>query len=79
MHRMLLGALAAAAAAVGASADAQAPFFRQVGTLTWEMGNDVWNVTQGRTWATKLWYRGCDCVGGASGHYASYSTALVFP
>lgn len=61
--------------AVSASAmtAAQEPFLTKVGTNTWVIGNDVWNMTQGRTYGVKLMYKGQDCVGKAVGHYASYS------
>jgi rhamnogalacturonan endolyase len=49
------------------------PFLKEVSHTTWIIGNDVWNVTQGRTYATKLWYKDRDCVGSAVGHYVSYS------
>ena len=60
------------ARAVGLTA-AKEPFLEQIGARTWVIGNDVWNMTQGRTYGVKLWYKGRDCVGDAVGHYVSYS------
>jgi len=51
-------------------------FFKALGNSTWVIGNDVWNVTQNRQYADKLWYKGKDRVGKAVGHYVSYSTSL---
>lgn len=48
-------------------------FLNELGNSTWVIGNDVWNVTQGRQYATKLMYKGKDRVGQAVGHYVSYS------
>lgn len=61
-----------------ASLAAQEPFLTKVGTNTWVIGNDVWNMTQGRTFGVKLMYKGQDCVGEAVGHYASYSMSLSY-
>jgi rhamnogalacturonan endolyase len=49
-------------------------FLRELGNSTWIIGNEIWNVTQNRQYANKLWYRGKDRVGNAVGHYVSYST-----
>jgi rhamnogalacturonan endolyase len=53
---------------------ATGPFLTQVDNTTWIFGNDVWNVTQGQTYADQPWYKDRDCVGEAVGHYVSYST-----
>lgn len=48
------------------------PFLTQVGTQTWVFGNDLWNVTEGKYYATKLFSSilpGHDLVGAAAGHY----------
>ncbi|PSN72622.1 rhamnogalacturonate lyase-like protein [Corynespora cassiicola Philippines] len=50
-------------------------FLNELGNSTWVIGNDVWNVTQGRQYATKLMYKGKDRVGQAVGHYVSYNGA----
>jgi rhamnogalacturonan endolyase len=72
---MRAACLIALALSIGAaSADAvQGPFLSQLDTQTWLIGNEVWNVTQGPKYATKLYYRGRDCVGNAVGHYVGYS------
>jgi rhamnogalacturonan endolyase len=49
------------------------PFVTQLDNETWVIGNDVWNMTQQRTYGVKLMYNGRDCVGEAVGHYVSYS------
>lgn len=49
------------------------PFLTQVDTQTWVFGNDHWNVTEGKNYATKLFSSilpGHDLVGAAAGHYA---------
>jgi len=48
-------------------------FLRQIDNSTWVFGNNLWNLTQGRQYATKLYYRDRDLVGEAVGHYVSYS------
>lgn len=53
---------------------ATSPFLTSVGDLTWVIGNDVWNMTQGPKYGVKLNYKERDCVGDvATGHYVSYS------
>lgn len=52
---------------------ATGPFLSIVGNSTWVIGNELWNVTQGQTYGTKLYYKDHDCVGDAVGHYVSYS------
>ncbi|KAF2630669.1 polysaccharide lyase family 4 protein [Macroventuria anomochaeta] len=61
----LFAALAAAKTAL-----AKGPFLQQVTPTQWIIGNDLWNVTQGATYATNLQYQGSDAVGKAQGHYA---------
>ena len=49
------------------------PFLTQVDTQTWVFGNDLWNLTEGKYYATKLFSSilpGHDLVGAAAGHYA---------
>lgn len=60
-----------AVAALAVNAD-QGPFLNQVGNSTWVFGNDLWNVTQGPVYATKVYYRGLELVGTAVGHYMGY-------
>ncbi|USP75083.1 polysaccharide lyase family 4 protein [Curvularia clavata] len=50
-------------------------FLKELGPSTWVLGNDLWNVTQGAQYATKLMYKGKDRVGNAVGHYVSYNGA----
>jgi rhamnogalacturonan endolyase len=69
------GSLLALAALV-APAIAVDPFFVQLGAQSWLIGNEIWNLTQGPTYGVKLWYKGRDCVGRASGHYASACTSI---
>ncbi|KAI1870843.1 uncharacterized protein JN550_004989 [Neoarthrinium moseri] len=56
-------------------AAATGPFLTQVDNETWVIGNELWNVTQGRTYGVKLYYKDHDCVGDAVGHYVSYNGA----
>lgn len=56
----------------------RAPFLEEVDGETWVIGNELWNMTQGRQYGVKLYYKDHDCVGDAVGHYVSYSeSALV--
>lgn len=56
----------------------RAPFLEEVDRETWVIGNELWNMTQGRQYGVKLYYQDHDCVGDAVGHYVSYSeSALV--
>ncbi|KAF2126694.1 polysaccharide lyase family 4 protein [Dothidotthia symphoricarpi CBS 119687] len=64
----LLGYLASAVTLC----EAKGPFLQQVSSTQWVIGNDLWNVTQGPTYATKLRFQGSDAVGNATGHYAGY-------
>jgi rhamnogalacturonan endolyase len=52
---------------------ARDPFLIAVDDHTHTIGNGLWNVTIGRSFGTKLFYKGVDLVGNASGHYVSYS------
>ncbi|KAH7137363.1 polysaccharide lyase family 4, domain III-domain-containing protein [Dactylonectria estremocensis] len=64
-----LWALAAPLVAAGG------PFLSEVGDGSWVVGNDIWNVTQGSVYATKLFWEGvpgADLVGSAVGHYIGY-------
>jgi rhamnogalacturonan endolyase len=49
------------------------PFLSQADNQTWTIGNELWNLTQGRQYGVKLFYKDHDCVGDAVGHYVSYS------
>jgi rhamnogalacturonan endolyase len=53
---------------------AKGPFLQQVSSTQWIVGNDLWNLTQGATYATNLQYQGSDAVGKAQGHYAGVGT-----
>lgn len=70
-----VAALVACATAVSLAEKRASPksFLTELGNSTWVIGNSIWNVTQGRQYATKLWYKGKDRVGAAVGHYVSYS------
>jgi rhamnogalacturonan endolyase len=59
---------------VARTAFAKGPFLQQVTSSQWIIGNDIWNLTQGPTYATKLQYQGSDAVGKAQGHYAGVGT-----
>lgn len=52
---------------------AAGPFLTQVDNGTWVIGNELWNLTQQRTYGVKLFYKERDLVGDAVGHYVSYS------
>jgi rhamnogalacturonan endolyase len=74
----LLGVAALAGCAAAAPAEARAAkpksFLQDLGNSTWVIGNGIWNMTQGRQYGVKLWYKGKDRVGPtATGHYVSYS------
>ena len=60
---------------------AAGPFLSQVDNGTWVIGNELWNLTQQRTYGVKLFYKERDLVGDAVGHYVSYSNycSLHFP
>jgi hypothetical protein len=49
------------------------PFLKAIDTGTHVIGNDIWNITIGRIFGKQLWYKNHELVGGASGHYVSYS------
>lgn len=49
------------------------PFLQELGNETWVIGNEIWNMTQGRQYGVELYYKEHDCVGDAVGHYVSYS------
>lgn len=55
---------------------ADGPFLSQVDNETWVIGNELWNLTQQRTYGVKLFYKERDLVGDAVGHYVSYSKCL---
>ncbi|KAL1596492.1 hypothetical protein SLS60_009139 [Paraconiothyrium brasiliense] len=73
-----VAALAACATAAPAETRAAKPksFLKDLGNSTWIIGNGIWNMTQGRQYGVKLWYKGKDRVGPtATGHYVSYNGA----
>ncbi|KAK6856949.1 hypothetical protein PG995_007136 [Apiospora arundinis] len=51
------------------------PFLQELGNETWVIGNEIWNMTQGRQYGVQLFYRDHNCVGDAVGHYVSYNGA----
>jgi rhamnogalacturonan endolyase len=52
---------------------ARDPFLITIDNQNHIIGNDIWNVTVGPKYGTKLFYKGIDLVGNATGHYVSYS------
>jgi rhamnogalacturonan endolyase len=52
---------------------ASSPFFLRLNGAEHVIGNDLWNITIGPTYGTKLFYKNKDIVGNAQGHYLSYS------
>ncbi|KAE9362659.1 polysaccharide lyase family 4 protein [Stipitochalara longipes BDJ] len=52
---------------------AAGPFFLKVNPIEHVIGNDIWNITIGPTYGTKLFYKNKDIVGDAQGHYLSYN------
>ncbi|KAF2009250.1 polysaccharide lyase family 4 protein [Aaosphaeria arxii CBS 175.79] len=76
--RSILGLAALVPIAVAAPLEERAKsksFLKQIDGSTWVIGNELWNVTQGQQYATKLMYKGKDLVGDAVGHYVSYNGA----
>ena len=73
--KAFLATVAASLASVAAAATG--PFLTAVDNQTWIIGNDVWNMTQGPIYGVELFYKERDCVGGAVGHYVSYSMACA--
>lgn len=63
----------ASALTIAAQVQAKGPFLETVGPQEHIIGNDIWNVTIGDIYGTKLFYKNRDIVGNAVGHYASYS------
>lgn len=57
------------------------PFLQQTSNNTWIIGNDLWNITQGSIYGTKLYYQGKDAIGKAAGHYvgAGKNQIVFFP
>lgn len=59
---------------------AAGPFLTEIDTQTWVFGNDLWNVTEGPNYATKLFSTivpGQDLVGDAWGHYSDIDGATL--
>jgi len=50
------------------------PFLLTLNGTEHVIGNDIWNITIGPIYGTKLFYKNKDIVGNAVGHYVSYST-----
>lgn len=67
---LFLSLLFLTAASIAAAGE---PFLITVDNQTHIIGNDIWNVTIGPRYGTKLFYKGVDLVGKAVGHYVSYS------
>ncbi|KAH8429125.1 putative rhamnogalacturonase [Aspergillus melleus] len=51
------------------------PFLQKINDTAHVIGNDLWNVTIGRQYGVKLFYKDTDLVGNAWGHYVSYNGA----
>lgn len=76
LKQQLLSSWGLASLLFGA-ASAAGPFLTQTGTQEWVFGNDLWNVTQNSSYATKLYSTilpGQDLVGTAYGHYSDIGT-----
>ncbi|OBT83679.1 hypothetical protein VE02_07564 [Pseudogymnoascus sp. 03VT05] len=65
----------ASALAIATQVHAKGPFLKTIGPEEHIIGNDIWNVTIGKQYGTKLFYKNRDIVGNAVGHYASYNGA----
>ena len=52
------------------------PFLLSLNDTQHVIGNDIWNITIGRQYGVKLFYKDHDLVGNAVGHYASYNGRL---
>jgi rhamnogalacturonan endolyase len=63
----------ASALTIVSQVQAKGPFLKTIGPQEHIIGNDIWNVTIGALYGTKLFYKNRDIVGNAVGHYASYS------
>lgn len=55
------------------------PFYLKINDTQHVIGNDLWNITIGPIYGTKLFYKQKDIVGNAVGHYVSYSLPPNFP
>jgi hypothetical protein len=71
--KMRFSLFAVAILAVIQRAQGKGPFLQTINATQHIIGNDLWNITIGSTYGTKLYYKGHDCVGQAVGHYVSYS------
>ncbi|KAF3000022.1 hypothetical protein E8E14_005065 [Neopestalotiopsis sp. 37M] len=72
---LLASAVSAASYSYPTKPPTVGPFLKQLNGSTWVIGNELWNVTQGQTYGTQLYYKDHDCVGDAVGHYVSYNGA----
>jgi hypothetical protein len=63
---------------VQAKDSSKGPFLQTLGPQEHIIGNDIWNVTIGPIYGTKLFYKNKDLVGNAVGHYVSYSLFPTF-
>lgn len=79
MFNMMIANLALSLLLVVTAHAKQHGFLRDNGNGTWIIGNDVWNMTQEKTYGSKLYYKGTELVGEAAGHYVSYSTSSLSP
>lgn len=74
---LLASAVSAASYSYPTKPPTVGPFLKQLNGSTWVIGNELWNVTQGQTYGTQLYYKDHDCVGDAVGHYVSYSESAL--
>jgi rhamnogalacturonan endolyase len=74
---MRLSLFAVALSAIIQRVQGKGPFLQTITATEHVIGNDLWNITIGPIYGTKLYYKGRDCVGQAVGHYVSYSKKLL--
>ncbi|KAH8819826.1 polysaccharide lyase family 4, domain III-domain-containing protein [Xylogone sp. PMI_703] len=70
---MFYSAVLCGLAAIPAALAGQGPFLKALDDGSHVIGNDIWNITIGQTYGTKLYYKGKDIIGEAVGHYVSYN------
>ncbi|KAI9738374.1 MAG: hypothetical protein M1834_008877 [Cirrosporium novae-zelandiae] len=69
-------ALPGLASIIGCAA-ASGPFLQTVDSSSWVIGNDLWNITIGKYYGTKLYYKDNDLIGDAYGHYVDLPSTKV--
>jgi hypothetical protein len=48
------------------------PFFQYVSPSHWILGNELWNISLSKVYATELYFSDTELIGQAKGHYAGY-------